>query len=517
MAQDSSSRHSRPPFINRRTWLWALAVFVLTFAGATGALVILMPPPKQSTSPFRSVASVVTAVANAAVSPDLVFRDKDYVTVLLIGRDVDRDRRGRVMNTYGRSDTIMVCYLDRMARKVNILSIPRDTFMRIPHAGVMLVNAAHSLGGPQRLIDTLDDNLCLEIDHWVRVNFEGSKKIIDAMGGVVVDVEKDMHYDDNWGHLHINLKKGRQVLDGDKAHQYLRFRKDREGDIGRIRRQQKLMRAVAHQLLRPRKLLKLPAVLKAIKQVVDTDLTDAEVMSLAAFMRKLNPDNVTTATLPGYPRNGHWLMAPAKAEDVLQSMMGEAFNHVRWRNSARTRYATLPVPSRPVVDPKPVVVTEESPAEGGAQPPAGTAAAPVPVSVQPRPPRTSRTESGTVVSGASVDSPGSKPTTETAVKTTEPVVPPLGAAKPLPPPDVPPSGRRLPVPPASGNAPLPLQTRTDQVPGGPSPTVGKTTPPLKTTPDLDPQSPFSNAAKSRPPEQPLSPLSGSADGSPADE
>ena len=425
-----------PPksLVTRKTWAWAAAVFLLTFAGTTGAMYWLLPASREGG--FRSIASVMSAMANVAGSPDLVFGTKDYLTVMVIGRDVDRDRRGQVMKTYGRSDTIMVLYLDRTAHKVSILSVPRDMLMRIPRAGVMKVNAAHSFGGPELLIQTLRDNLCLEIDHWVRANFEGSVKVVDAMGGVTIDVEKDMNYDDNWGNLHIHLKKGTQLLDGPKAHQYMRFRKDAEADIGRMRRQQQLMRAMAHQLLQPNKLLKLPAIVKAIQGAVDTDMSDSEMMSLAAFMRKVPPDGVATETLPGHSQNGQWVMMSSAAGEMLQKLMGYAFGFMQWRDAGRSRYASMTIPRAPVPDPEPTHLPEEGVAAAQEE---GTAEGPRVLmddgTRRPEPPvlETPLTTGGET--GPMGRSPETRPTTPPETpRVTAPDVPPIGTTHSAAPP-----------------------------------------------------------------------------------
>jgi hypothetical protein len=122
---------------------------------------------------------------------------------------------------------------------------------------------------------------------------------VDALGGVEVNVPKDMKYQDDSQHLYINLKAGQQRLDGDQALQFLRFRYDDNGDIGRIQRQQMLMRSVLEQALNPKTIARLPKILSVIQSHVDTNLSVEELLALAGFASKTNSYNVQMLMLPG--------------------------------------------------------------------------------------------------------------------------------------------------------------------------------------------------------------------------
>jgi hypothetical protein len=139
----------------------------------------------------------------------------------------------------------------------------------------------------------------INIDRYVRVNVQGVEKLIDALGGVTVDVPKDMKYNDFSQHLYINLKKGRQHLDGDKAVQFLRFRYDAYGDISRVQRQQMLMRSVVEQTLQPATIFKIPEILSVIQSHIDTNLTVKELMALGSFAGGTKRSDVQMLMLPG--------------------------------------------------------------------------------------------------------------------------------------------------------------------------------------------------------------------------
>ena len=270
------------------------------------------------------------AFCRLVMPPEVLFAGKDRVNILLIGKDHDYDRHRRILNTHGRADTIIVVSLCRSERKASILSIPRDTAVIINGHGLHKINAAHSFGGPEKLIEVLRDQLCISIDYYVRTSFEGFKKIIDAIGGVWLYVEKDMNYDDNWGNLHIHLKKGWQWLDGDKAHQYVRFRHDAEGDIGRTRRQQKFLKALAARLTSPAMLPRLPTLIMTLYKYVDTNMTIKELLSLAGFAEQVDMSRLETETLPGRPIAHYWFPDREKAAEVLERMLGETFGRYLW-------------------------------------------------------------------------------------------------------------------------------------------------------------------------------------------
>jgi LCP family protein required for cell wall assembly len=217
--------------------------------------------------------------------------------------------------------------------------------------GRQKVNAAHAYGGPDLVIKTLESNLCIPIHHYIRTNFEGLVGMVDEIGGVELYVEKDMDYDDNWGQLHIHLKQGWQVLDGDKAHQYSRFRHDREGDIGRIRRQQKLVEAIARKVLSTGMILKLPSLMEKAQEYITTDMRRRELMSLAMFLKEVNSDQIAMEMLPVYDDGPDLLPQREEAGELLQTLFGDSFKQDGWNSLAFPRRVreggtTRPRPAR---------------------------------------------------------------------------------------------------------------------------------------------------------------------------
>lgn len=344
----------------RRRWLW-LFLLALGLLGALGLGWLYLAPAQPGERSQPSWQRLSTRLSQLVVPPSVFFGGRDRVNILLIGVDVNRDRHGRPLDTPARSDTILIASFDRWGQRAYLLSIPRDTAVQIPGHGFQKVNAAHALGGPELLMDTLEQNFGILVHHWVRTRFEGFIKLVDLVGGVELEVEKDMDYDDNWGNLHIHLKKGWQLLDGDKAHQYVRFRHDPEGDLGRVRRQQKLLRALARKALSPAVLLRLPSIVRTLRQYVDTDLSTHQILSLATFARSIDLDTVETATLPVTDGPGTLLLPLESGREVLERFLGPTFYAYTWEN--RPRLARLPRPrrpSRPMEEPSLEEVTSEA-------------------------------------------------------------------------------------------------------------------------------------------------------------
>ncbi|MEH1932224.1 MAG: LCP family protein [Nostoc sp.] len=200
----------------------------------------------------------------------------------------------------GLSDVMLLLKFDPETKKIIMLSIPRDTRTEIEGYGVKKINAANVDGGPALTAKTVSNLLGgAGIDRYVRINVLGVAKLIDVLGGVTVYVPKNMKYQDDSQHLYINLKAGKQHLNGDQTLQLLRFRHDELGDIGRIQRQQMVMRAFMDQTLNPATVAQLPKVLDVVKDHIDTNLTVEELVALMGFGVRTNRSNMQMLMLPG--------------------------------------------------------------------------------------------------------------------------------------------------------------------------------------------------------------------------
>lgn len=200
----------------------------------------------------------------------------------------------------GLTDTMVLLRFDPFTEQLTALSVPRDTRAYVQGYGLTKINEANVYGGPALAAQSVSELLNgVGIDRYVRINVQGVEKLIDALGGVKIYVPQDMYYQDDSQHLYINLKQGEQHLNGSQALQFLRFRYDNFGDIGRIQRQQMLMRAFTEQTLTPRTVGRLPRVLGVIKENLDTNLSMDELSALVGFARRTDRSNMQMLMLPG--------------------------------------------------------------------------------------------------------------------------------------------------------------------------------------------------------------------------
>ena len=205
------------------------------------------------------------------------------LNVLLLGIDA---REGE---TNTRTDTIILASVDPKTKQMSLLSIPRDTRVYIPKHGYDRINSAAVYGGPEMTMEVVSDLLGIPLKYYVLVDFNGFKNIVDTLGGVTLEVEQDMyHYDptDNYAY-HIDLKKGLQRLDGDKALQYVRYRGYAMGDIDRTAHQQKFLIALGKEVLQPSTILKLPSLVPTINKYVKTNLSLSDMMKLASAAKSM--------------------------------------------------------------------------------------------------------------------------------------------------------------------------------------------------------------------------------------
>lgn len=221
----------------------------------------------------------------------------DRVNILLIGIDVTMDNRRRVLNV-ARADTLVLATFDPDESRMAALSIPRDTRAEIAGVGTAKINASYAYGGPRLTVRTVEQLLGVRVDFYVKLGAESFAHIIDAVGGVEVDVEKEMKYTDTWAGFAVDLKPGRQRLTGQQAAGYIRFRHDALGDIGRVERQMKVALALAQELRRPSTVLAGPRLLRAFAENTESNLTPAELATLGLFALRTDAP-LRVHTLPG--------------------------------------------------------------------------------------------------------------------------------------------------------------------------------------------------------------------------
>ena len=233
---------------------------------------------------------------NKETPKDELLTAKDKATIMIMGVDERSD-------DVGRSDTLMVATIDPQKNEASLLSIPRDTRVAIPKNGYDKINAAYAYGGEKLTQRTVEDFLGIRMDHYVIINTHAFQKIIDAIGGIDIDVEKRMYYEDPWdddGGLVIDLRPGRQHMDGKTAVTYVRYR-DEEGDIGRVKRQQKFMRACVDAVTTPAILPRLPGIIASVIDSVKTDLSVRQMLEFIGTLKQAQAKGLRTDMVPGRP------------------------------------------------------------------------------------------------------------------------------------------------------------------------------------------------------------------------
>jgi LCP family protein required for cell wall assembly len=209
------------------------------------------------------------------------------------------DSRGTAKNDTPRSDTIMIASVDPVTKKAALFSILRDTYVKIPGHGQDRINTAFSLGGPNLAMKTAGDLLGLPIQYYVYTDFQGFMALVDAIGGIELDVEKDMKYrDSEEPEFDINLKKGLQHMDGKTALQYVRFRHDALSDYARTERQRKFMTAVAEEMQTTSSILRLPSILNKIDPYITTNMSISDMIKLASLGFEVKANGVTGVQVP---------------------------------------------------------------------------------------------------------------------------------------------------------------------------------------------------------------------------
>lgn len=276
---------------------------------------------------------------NSKNKPEFVFPfGPRKQNILLLGVDSNGADSDLWVGT--RTDTIILLNIDPRTKTVNALSIPRDSKVYLPKGmGIQKINAAHAIGGVGMTIKTVEDTLGVHIDKYVMFHDDAVRAIVAALGGVDIYVEKDMHYNDNAGKLHINFTKGKHHLTEKDAVEYLRFRHDALGDIGRTQRQQWFLRGLLADIQKPETIAKLPKIISIAKKYVKTDMSVYEMTQYATLAKNFDMDNIEIAMLPGAPNKhgytSYWILDPEKTQEVIDRLIyRQTFNEEKDSYSA---------------------------------------------------------------------------------------------------------------------------------------------------------------------------------------
>ncbi|WP_422485537.1 LCP family protein [Gudongella sp. DL1XJH-153] len=277
-----------------------------------------------------AVASDPEQIEDPSQDKEPVEEEKNDILFLLMGvdaQDIDESEGTR-------TDTMMLTSIDLDTGKISILSIPRDTRTTV-QGRLDKINAAHAYAGPEYSVEVVQNLLDIDLEYYVKVDYQIVQDVVNSIGGVTVEVPFNMKYRDPTAKppLNINIQKGIQTLDGKNAHDFLRFRHNNDftvgypdGDVGRTKTQQYFMKELVKQTMKPKNLLKLPMLIETYFDNVETNIPISVMLKGALAANKIDVESMETATLPGegsyiggisyYIHNG------TETEEVIRTMFG---------------------------------------------------------------------------------------------------------------------------------------------------------------------------------------------------
>lgn len=256
-----------------------------------------------------------------------LIQSKDPFNVLLMGGD----------KVNKNSDTMMLLNFDPVTCKINIMSVPRDTKVKI-EGQIRKINFAFPHGGTELAVQTVSELLDVNIKYYIFVDTMAFRDIIDLLGGVNIYVPADLNYDDPTQNLHIHLKKGQQTLNGSEAEQFVRFRKPNKwtkelkeyydgSDLKRTEAQQNFIKEIMRQKLNIQYLPKLTSVINTVFANVETNLSLNEVIKMTGYIGKLKTENLNFIPMPGTTYDAspwYWLCdIPAARKIIEDSFIGK--------------------------------------------------------------------------------------------------------------------------------------------------------------------------------------------------
>lgn len=251
------------------------------------------------------------------------------VNILLLGMDIG-DPKQVDNESIKRTDTIMVINYNPTNKKLNIISIPRDTLINLNDRNVK-INAAYAIGGYPKIKSQAESLLNIKINYIVKIDYNAFREIVDAIGGIEMKIERNMIYDDEGQNLHINFKAGETVtLDGKKAEEFFRWRKNNDGsgfangDLDRIENQQKFISKVVDKCTSPFILFRVPGIMSALGNNIETNISSTKILSYGLKFMNIKKENIAMLTVAGIPKtiNGEsFLIFDKNAnKDIISSL-----------------------------------------------------------------------------------------------------------------------------------------------------------------------------------------------------
>ena len=234
------------------------------------------------------------------------------------------------------SDVNMILRLNPRTNTIRLVSVPRDTYINLKEprfaewkvknkiqSNALKLTQVHSRTGSIATIDLIETMFDVPIDYYVKLNLDGFKQIINTIGGIEIDVPRDMYHSDPEQDLYINLKKGVQVLNGEEAEQFVRYRDDIQADIGRIEMQQLLIKELAKKVLKERNLIVLTKLTYDVFQYVETDFPITKIPKYVPLAMKVDVDQINMQTLVGDGEKirGYYILDENEGKKIMMEFM----------------------------------------------------------------------------------------------------------------------------------------------------------------------------------------------------
>lgn len=312
MDEQENERRAVPP--RRKLRVGRLIAFLILFFGALAGCFFLGQWLYELFSPPK----VPVIAADEEISLDETLNKR--INVLIMGID---EGDNEFKDAPKRTDVMFLASFDPANNDVAVLSLPRDTRVKIPgYQGLDKINHAYAYGGVKLAKQTVANLLRVPIHYYVLLNWQGFIDIIDIIGGIDFYVEQDMDYEDPYADLKIHIEQGFQHLDGKKAGEYVRFRHDELGDIGRVQRQQRFLKALASELFSVSNVVKVPSLINSVEKHIDTDMDFMTMVKTANSFKVFGGDKVKTEMLYGDFQTidgaSYWVTTPDKTEQTLK-------------------------------------------------------------------------------------------------------------------------------------------------------------------------------------------------------
>ncbi len=358
----SSLHHPYTTSVRRKRLLWGILAVVVIAMCAVGVWVL-----RVGNALAGKGGGGFTKVYKAYEDPRSLFPGKNRITVLVLGKDYNRDRKGMPYTKGSRSDTMMLISVDFETPKITAVSIPRDSKVTAADGVTDKFNSIIVRGGPPLVEETISQHFGVSPDYYVVLKPDAIRSIVTALGGIDVTALDDMNYDDSWGQMHVHIPKGPNHLDGPGAEGFVRFRETKaserthkgpnleEGDFRRTARQQEAIHAMVQAAMKPGNLSSAPSIIETGFKQIETDMTQPQILALSRIFQQAGGGKIEGGSLPGQDSMAggvyYWILDENRSREMLawlingDPLAGKALPRVAVYNSSRIGAAAKSIAS----------------------------------------------------------------------------------------------------------------------------------------------------------------------------